>query len=153
MSTRRMSGQGGVCSSAAHHHLDCLVNQEIPLSQEHDVSKGSSLFPAAKYDTALRVNETYETLMEGIKLKGNSCAEPQLYGALTSSQGSCWRSVLILAHIKHSQEDSSYKACSEVGKIQLLKEPNVHLFHVFTKKDSSESLPKTYQLAQMNPEF
>lgn len=66
----------------------------------------------------------------------NSCAESQL-----CSQGSCWRAVLILAHIKHSQK--VLKACSEVGEIQLPKETNVHLFHVFIKKDSCERLPRT----------
>lgn len=136
MSTRRTSGKGRACGSAVHHHLGCLVSQEIPLSQGHYVSKGSSLFPAAKYDTAQRVKETYEVLMEGMKLKGNSCAESQL-----CSQGSCWRAVLILAHIKHSQK--VLKACSEVGEIQLPKETNVHLFHVFIKKDSCERLPRT----------
>lgn len=77
MSTRRTSGKGGACGSAVHHHLGCPVSQEIPLSQGHYVSKGSSLFPAAKYDTAQRVKETYEVLMEGMKLK-QLCRIPAL---------------------------------------------------------------------------
>lgn len=66
----------GRCSSAAHHHLGCLVIQET--CHKDSMDERSSLCPAQQNDTSQRATQMHEELTERMEMKGDSYTESQL---------------------------------------------------------------------------